>query len=154
MKNIFRQNILFKLWYTFDSPYVKNFYLRILDPIDTTFNITPELRNDIYRYVYETRILKEFTSLMHDPKLGIDMEKVTKFYRPKGIEGICDFHGSGGLIYTPNYVEREEEKEKLALDQKSKTQSEQLAEKRDIDRITELYEKKSFKRFFGKIEIE
>ncbi len=106
LKNIFRQNILFTLWYKFGSPYVKNFFLRILDPIDNTLNITPHQRNDIYRYVYETRILKEFTSLMLDPMKEADVKKSLKFCRAKEMEEICDFHGSKGKIYTPNFLER------------------------------------------------
>ena len=81
MKHFFSCHILHHLGRYINSVYVRDFYTALFDPNDFTLNIPKAVRENLYKYAYNTGFFVNMTTFMLHPREGLDTSKYTREYK-------------------------------------------------------------------------
>ena len=60
---------------------VAEIYISLFDPSDHSMNLTVQLRENIYKYTFQTNLFMNMARLMLHPKKDINLKKYNKKYK-------------------------------------------------------------------------
>ena len=128
MKHLFSINLLHFMTKYINSDYIRDFFIALFDPNDFSLNITKQIKENLYKYAYQTGFIMNMTAFMLHPKIGINNKKYTRDYK-------YDCKNSIAKIKTPFFYQKDFSKIDLRPDYYSNKKYNEYVGATDIDRI-------------------